>query len=69
MYGSFLHGFYMFFSYLITEILILECLRPSISVQVSKNIFGKINKRGVQISIPGGRGGLEKMSKQGGTFI
>ena len=37
----------MFFSYLSTKVLMLECLRWLVSVQVIKKILGIINERGV----------------------
>ena len=66
----FKHVFQMFFSYSVTEILILRfLLRSSISVHLSKKIFEIINKReGIQIII----GVLEKKSKiikGGGRFL
>ena len=47
IYLYFSHVFPMFFSYFITDVLIfgMFAFRLSISVQVSKKMFGKINKR------------------------
>ena len=76
LYYQYMDFFFTYFSHVF---LIFDCsnfdigiivLRSSISVQVSKNVFGTIKRGGgVQISI----GGFEKNSKinkrRGGTFI
>ena len=56
--------YHIFFSYLITEILILECL-----VQVIKKISGMINNWVVQISVGERLVKNSIINKWGGTFI
>ena len=56
--------YHIFFSYLITEILILECL-----VQVIKKISGMINNWVVQISIGERLVKNSIINKWGGTFM